>query len=382
MLTNALVVDAPGSPFVHRQVTVEDEPRDDEVMVEMHATGLCHTDLNFSKESSIPNLFPAILGHEGAGIVIKTGAKVTKTVPGDHVVLTYSSCGNCKFCWRKESSYCYDFEKANFGPGRMDGTKSYSLPSGLVTSHFFGQSSFARHAIVAASGLVVVNKTLPLEQLAPLGCGIMTGAGAMLNVVQPKSDWVVCVAGAGAVGLAAIMALKLLPSPPAVVIAIDVVSRRLELAKKYGVTKTIDSSGVVDLKQALVDATDGKGIDGSIDTTGRPEVVKALLQASAHRGTVVQVGVGSLTAEVSTSLFETVNSGRTYRGCAMGSCYPQEFIPELIRAWEKGIFPFADITKHYSARNIESAVQDVRSGNVIKAVLMWEEEKGDTFLIK
>ncbi|KAH7141794.1 aryl-alcohol dehydrogenase [Dactylonectria macrodidyma] len=376
MLTNALVVDAPGSPFVHRQVTVEDEPRDDEVMVEMRATGLCHTDLNFSKESSIPNLFPAVLGHEGAGIVLKAGAKVTKTVPGDHVVLTYSSCGDCKYCCKKESSYCYDFEKANFGPGRMDGTKSYSLPSGPVTSHFFGQSSFARHAIVAESGLIRVDKALPLEKLAPLGCGIMTGAGAVLNVMQPKSDWIVCVAGAGAVGLAAIMALKLLPSPPSLVIAIDVVSRRLELAKQYGVTKTIDSSEAVDLKKALLDATEGKGVDGSIDTTGRPEVVKALLQASAPRGTVIQVGVGSLTAEVSTGLFETVNSGRVYRGCAMGSCYPQEFIPQLIRAWESGRFPFTDITTHYPAQNIETAIQNVRSGNIIKAVLMWEEEKG------
>lgn len=197
--------------------------------------------------------------------------------------------------------------------GRADGSKAYSTKDGgSITSHFFGQSSFSKYAVVMATSVVKVDKSLPLEDLAPLGCGVMTGAGcecfffthhpvlvaehesAILNVMKPKSDDIVCVVGVGAVGLAALMALKLCPSPPRKVIAVDIVPERLELAKKYGATDLVNSREVNDLKTALLDVTDGKGIDGTIDTTGRPGIVGDLLKATAKKGMVVQVGVGQV----------------------------------------------------------------------------------------
>ena len=194
----------------------------------------------------------------------------------------------------------------------------------------------------------------------------------MLNVVRPSSDSTVLVVGAGAVGLAALMALDLLPSPPMKVIAVDVVPERLELAKKYGATHIISSKATPDLKAALKSVTDGNGVDGAIDTTGRPDVIRTLLESAAKKGVVVSVGVGKLSAEVSTAIFDTVNTGRTYVGCCMGNCYPQEFIPMLVAAWRDGKFPFTDLIKRYPARDMNVAAQDVLKGNAAKAVLIWQ----------
>ena len=219
---------------------------------------------------------------------------------------------------------------------------------------------------------VKIDKEVFGEILAPLGCGIMTGAGAMLNVVQPAADEVVMVVGAGAVGLAALMALGLLSSPPRVVIAVDVVAERLELAKKYGATHVVNSKETLDLRSELRKITNGKGVDGAIDTTGRPDILRTLLEAAANKGVVVSVGVGKLTAEVSTVIFDTVNSGRSYVGCCMGNCYPQEFIPMLVAAWQEGKFPFTDLIKTYPARDMNIAAHEVLKGSVVKAVLIWE----------
>jgi len=183
-----------GAPFNYQEITVEDNFRDYEILVEMKATGVCHTDLNFSKEKTLPGLFPAVFGHEGknhstlkvrnradtligAGIVVKIGSKVHNTSPGDHVILTYSCCGNCRYCDNHETSYCDVWERDNFGFKRHDGTKAYSTKDGPISSHFFGQSSFSKYAVVKALSVIKVDKNLPLDSLAPLGCGIMTGAG-------------------------------------------------------------------------------------------------------------------------------------------------------------------------------------------------------------
>ncbi|KAE9366798.1 aryl-alcohol dehydrogenase-like protein [Stipitochalara longipes BDJ] len=372
MITEALLVHEAGGFFNYQEITIDDTLQDDEVLVEMKATGVCHTDLNFAKEKTIPGLFPAVFGHEGAGLIVKIGSQVANTAPGDHVVLTYSCCGECKYCLRQETSYCYDFEKDNFGFQRHDGSKSYSTKDRPVSSHFFGQSSFSRYAVVKARSVVKVGKDLPLDSLAPLGCGVMTGAGAILNAVRPNSDSIVCIVGVGAVGLAALMALKLLPDPPKKIIAVDVVPERLELSRKYGATDLINSREVGNLKDALMGVSDEKGIDGTIDTTGRPEVVGTLLEATAKRGIVVQVGVGVLTAETPVCIFHHVNAGRQYVGCAMGSCYPQEFIPILVDAWREGKFPFTDLIVRYPAEDMNTAAKDVLSGKVIKAVLVWK----------
>lgn len=179
MITEALVVSKPGAPFQYQQVQLHDSLRADEVAVRIKATGVCHTDLNFAKEKSMPDLFPAVLGHEGAGIVERIGSDVTQVSRGDHVIVCYACCGECKYCLRKESSYCDLWFQYNFGIGRLDGSKTFASTTDgrRITSHFFGQSSFAKNIVVSENGLVKVDKHIPFEKLAPLGCGVMTGAG-------------------------------------------------------------------------------------------------------------------------------------------------------------------------------------------------------------
>jgi len=190
MITEALVVASPGAPFEFTEVEYDESVRDDEVQVRIKATGVCHTDLNFSKEKSMPDLFPAVFGHEGAGIVERVGSKVSKVAKGDHVIVCYSSCGECKYCERKQSAYCEEWFQYNFGVGRLDGSKTYtSTENGRrITSHFFGQSSFAKHISVSETGIVKVNKDIPFERLAPLGCGLMTGAGGEHSCACPDVD--------------------------------------------------------------------------------------------------------------------------------------------------------------------------------------------------
>lgn len=179
MITQALVVDKPGEPFKLQDVDLDEHLHEDEVQVRMVATGICHTDINFSKEKSMPELFPGVLGHEGAGIVERIGSEVSMVNVGDHVICCYSSCGECRFCERKETSFCDLWFQYNFGIGRLDGSKAFrSRRTGQrITSHFFGQSSFSRYTILKETGCVKVSQDIPFSKLAPLGCGFMTGAG-------------------------------------------------------------------------------------------------------------------------------------------------------------------------------------------------------------
>ncbi|TGO26772.1 hypothetical protein BPAE_0053g00250 [Botrytis paeoniae] len=380
MRTKALVVNSPGGEFLYRDVEVNDDIRDTEVLIQIVATGVCHTDINFGQHD-IDGMFPAILGHEGAGIISKVGLKVTNVEVGDYVILSYTSCGECKYCMRKQTSFCGDWELDNFGIGRgEDGSKAYEIPSeekgggSEITSHFFGQSSFSNFAVANARCCIRVGgpgSDLDLSSLAPLGCGIMAGAGAMLNVLKPSSEDIVCVVGAGAVGLAAIMALNLLERKPRQIIAVDMLDERLELAKKYGATHIIKPTKEKGLQSALKRITNFEGIDASMDATGRPEVVAELLEATAKLGTVCSLGVGKLDAVVSINMFNAVNTGRKFVGCCMGNSYPPEFLPKLIQGWKDGKFPFTDLITRYDAEDMEKAKADVLSGRAVKAVLVW-----------
>jgi aryl-alcohol dehydrogenase len=197
------------------------------------------------------------------------------------------------------------------------------------------------------------------------------GCVAMLNVAHPETKESVAVIGAGSVGLAALMAVNIASKRPKQVIAVDILPSRLDLAKSLGATHTINSKETPDLKAEIMKATDGAGVEAAIDTTGRPDILKTLLNSVAKKGMVVTVGVGKITDEVSISIFDTVNSGRTYVGCVMGNCYPQEFIPMLINAWNEGNFPIDRLVTTYDAKNMEEAKQDTLSGKAVKAVLKW-----------
>lgn len=329
------------------------------------------------------------MGHEGAGTVISVGSSVTDFAPGDKVICVYSCCGSCAYCRRKETGYCDTWFQTNFGVGRgEDGSKVYTDKKGQrVTGHFFGQSSFARDVVVKRTGLVKVPEKFEgvgWERLAALACGVMTGAGAMVNVVggglredgddESESDNNVCVVGTGSVGLSSIMAAKMLEERkrPRRVIAVDVVPGRLEVARTCGATHGVNSKVRTNLMETLLDITDGKGIDGAIDTTGRADVITSLVHSCARKGKVVTIGTGGTKSEVTLNLFEMVQAGCSYVGCQQGDCFPQEFIPMLLEANAEGKFPYERLIKTYPVKEFAQAMEDMESGKVIKPVLLWD----------
>lgn len=231
--------------------------------------------------------FPFVGGHEGAGIVLKVGSLITEIEIGDHVLLSFSSCGTCPACRRGEKAYCFDAVNQNFRCSRDDGSKSIQLGTEDISSHFFGQSSFSQKSIVRASSAVKVDKSLPLDILCPLGCGVQTGAGTVMNVLQPMPEMSLVVFGAGAVGLCSIMAASM--SPASVIIAVDMVDSRLDLARELGATHTINPSKV-DAVQEIRRLTGGYGADRALDATGNVGVIKDMLACAAPNSIAVTVG--------------------------------------------------------------------------------------------
>src|ERR1017187_5505650 len=228
----AAVLREPGCPLKIERLEMEC-PRDDEVLVRMVASGICHTDIDYCENGGSG---PVVLGHEGAGVVERIGTMGKGFKPGDHVVLSYQSCGCCRPCRRGHPAVCERFWEANFGFARLDGTNALR---GGVRGHFFGQSSFATHALATVRNLVKVPKPLPLALLAPLGCGLQTGAGTVMNSLAVRSGSSIAVFGTGSVGLAAVMAARILKAKT--IIAVDINHHRLKLARKLGATHSINN---------------------------------------------------------------------------------------------------------------------------------------------
>jgi aryl-alcohol dehydrogenase len=339
-----------------RQLTIEPlelaGPREDEVLVRLVASGICHTDIDFLDEWHDP---PVVLGHEGAGVVAEVGRSVTAVKSGDHVVLSYQSCGHCPECLRGHPTGCERFWEANFGFARLDG--SNALASSGVRGHFFGQSSFATHTLATARNLVPVSKDLPLELLAPLGCGLQTGAGTVLNSLQVPKGASLAVFGTGAVGLAAVMAARLVGADP--IIGVDLNPNRLKLALELGATQVIDNSQE-DIASRLAAIT-GSGVDYVLEITGAPGMSQLALEVLNPHGTVALIAnpgrAGSLPG------------GRKILGIIQGDAVPQSFIPKMIALYQAGQFPFNRLIKFYDFREINRAIAAAKRGDAIKPVL-------------
>jgi aryl-alcohol dehydrogenase len=355
MQITAAVSRSPDSPFTLESVEL-DEPRPDEVLVRIHATGLCHTDL--TSKSRVPG--PAVLGHEGAGVVEAVGARVTGIASGDHVLLSYRSCGECAQCRGGHRSYCSRSALLNSSGGRADGTATLSQNGTRLFGSFFGQSSFAQYALAAADNVVVVDPSVDLTVAAPLGCGFQTGAGAVMNVLGPEPNSRLVVFGAGGVGLAAVMAAKAVGVEA--VVAVDPVASRRAKAVELGASQTVDPTS--EDVAAIV-----RGATHALDTTGLPDVVATALSALESRGILVVVGLGA--RHVTIDVTDLLLNGKMIRGCIEGDANPSEFIPELLTLHAEGKFPMEALVRRYDARDIETAVADSRSGEAIKPVLVW-----------
>ncbi len=338
------------------------EPRRDEVLVRIVAAGICHTDLAMSERPNMPR--PIVLGHEGAGIVEQVGDDVRDLRRGDHVILTYDYCGECTFCLGCHPAYCRLARPLNFSGRRSDGTSALAEDGIVVNGHFFGQSSFATYWIARERNALKVAKDLPLDILAPLGCGVQTGAGAVLNVLQPPAGSSIAVFGAGSVGLSAILAAVV--ADCRTIVAIDVKSSRLEAARQLGATHTLDAA-TEDIPARLREIT-GTGVNFAFSTTGRPASLKDAIESLDFMGTAAFVsGGGEATIPTSTLLW-----GRSLRGVVQGDSVSSEFLPFLIDLWQEGKFPFDRLIRHYGFDEINEAAAASVNGEAIKPVLLFD----------
>ncbi|WP_406351480.1 NAD(P)-dependent alcohol dehydrogenase [Streptomyces sp. NBC_01635] len=366
MNVTAAVVRGKSMPFAVEELELDDL-RPGEVRVRMVATGVCHTDA-IVRDQVYPTPLPAVLGHEGAGVVEAVGSAVTSVAPGDHVVLSAASCGVCAQCLSGKPMYCENAYDQCFGGRRPDGTTALSSNGEAVSSHFFGQSSFATYANVVERSVVKVSRDAPLEKLGPLGCGLQTGAGAVLNELRPEAGTSLVVFGAGAVGSAAVMAAKV--AGCTTVVAVDLHDSRLELARRIGATHTINS-GSTDVVSELKKITGGKGVDFVVDTTAVPGLLTQALDALAIRGTIVLVGAAAAGTTVPFEIGESLLKGWTFKTVIEGSSVPQVFIPHLVELWQQGRFPFDELVRTYEFEAINEAFADSADGTTIKPVVVF-----------
>jgi aryl-alcohol dehydrogenase len=349
----AAVLRKKGGPLRIESVEMEG-PRDDEVLVRLVASGICHTDIDFCDDWEEAD-GAVVLGHEGAGVVELAGKRVKVVKRGDHVVLSYQSCGHCRQCRSGRPAHCMRLYELNFGFQRPDGTNG--LRRSGVRGHFFGQSSFATYSLATERNLVKVSKDLPLELLAPLGCGLQTGAGTVMNSLSVSRRESIAVFGTGAVGLAAVMASRLAKAEP--IIGVDIKPKRLKLALKLGATHVIDNRHQ-DVAAHIPSIT-GKGVDYVVETTGNPGMHQLAISVLNPHGVVAL-----LTAEEGT---DALPEGRRTLGIIQGDAVPQLFIPKLIKLYLTGKFPFDRLVKFYKFGDINRAIADAKRGNTIKPVL-------------
>ncbi len=342
-------------------------PRADEVLVRIVAVGICHTDLRMHAGLGPAPPKPVVLGHEGAGIVEKIGAGVTTLQPGDHVVLSGASCGDCPSCRANLPGYCRENMPRNFAAQRMDGSTALTCGSEPVRTHFFGQSSFAQYALAQERTAVKVPQDLPLETLGPLACGVITGTGAVLNSLALRAGESFAVIGAGGVGLSAVMAARI--AGAARIVAVDVVPARLELAKELGATHTV----LVDVADksfdpaARVRELAGGGVDASLTTVSDPDAYTHVLACLGYRGRA-----GFVTAPRgawSPAMQQMLVGGRRLQGIVGGDAAPHTFIPMLIDFHRQGRLPFDRLLRFYAFEDIALAFDDMHRGVTIKPVL-------------
>lgn len=361
----AAVVRSQGGSFSLETIGLE-EPRADEVLVRIAGVGLCHTDLIVRDQFFLTPL-PAVLGHEGSGIVEKVGSNVSKVEPGDHVVLSYASCGTCENCLAGNYGYCIDLYGRNFAGSRSDGSSPCCDKSGgRLSGYFFAQSSFSELAIATERNIVKVRKDVPIQLMGPLGCGIQTGAGAVLNALKPEGGSSIAVFGAGSVGLAAIMAARV--AGCATIVAIDLHEKRLSLAMELGATHTIKAD-VADVAEEIRQISGGQGVQYSLECTGLPSVVRQAVDCLRLTGLCGIVGVAPLGTEVSLDM-NGLLFGRTVRGIIEGDSVADVFIPRLIELWRQGRFPFDRLVRYFPLDEIERAAELSEAGEVLKAILL------------
>jgi aryl-alcohol dehydrogenase len=363
MKIRAAVAREKGAPL--RLETIELEaPRPGEILVKVSATGVCHTDL-VVRDGMLPTPLPVVLGHEGAGIVEAVGAAVTKVKPGDRVVMTFNSCGACPSCRDHATTYCHEFFPRNFFAARVDGSSALSAGGERINGNFFGQSSFATHALCHEANVVKVAADVPLELLGPLACGIQTGAGAVMNALKVSAGKSFAVFGAGSVGLSALMAARVVGATT--IIAVDTNPARLDMARSLGATHVIDPARTNAVEEIM--RVTGTGVNFALDTTGIAAVIRNAVESLGARGACGILGASAPDAEIVLNETHFMSAGRRLIGIVEGDSNPDVFIPMLIDLYRSGRFPFDRLVKFYALEQINEAIRDSETGAAIKPIV-------------
>ncbi len=366
MKITAALARQPAQPFEIEEVDLA-EIQDDEVLVKMTAVGICHSDLA-ARDQQLPIAMPAVLGHEGAGVVQKVGKAVTKLAVGDKVVLTFASCGSCTNCLRGDVAYCEQGIVLNYSGGRPDGSPTICCGKDRIGGHFFGQSSFATYAISNQRNAIKVHANADLTIAAPLGCGIQTGAGTVMRSLAALPGRAIAVFGGGSVGLAAVMGAVVRGCTP--IIVVEPVAARRALALELGATHAIDPAAgdVTQQIRAIV----ARGVDYVVDNTAIVPVIQAAMAAMAPHGTMAFLGIPKdPTAELPLSILGFLASGGTLKAVIEGDTDPDAFIPELLALYEQGRLPVDKLVRRYGFSQINEAVEDQLAGRVVKPVLVF-----------
>ncbi|WP_082793692.1 NAD(P)-dependent alcohol dehydrogenase [Zhongshania aliphaticivorans] len=362
----AAVVREVGGDFVLEEIEL-DAPREYEVRVKLVGCGICHTDIAVQKGFASP--LPIVLGHEGSGIVESVGDKVTKVKPGDSVVLSYDYCASCPNCRINAPAYCYNFFAHNFGGSRPD---DQSVPAhdlkNSIYSNFFGQSSFAQYAIAHERNTVPVSSSLPLELLGPLGCGIQTGVGTVLNSMKIRPNESLIIFGGGAVGLSALLGAKTVDGT--VVTVVEPNPARRLLATELGATNVVDPATVTNMLEYIQQLHQG-GVQHAIDTTGIPSLIGTGVDSLMPNGTLYMIGVPPADATLPSNLLSMLLRGVGIKAVLEGDAVSNDFIPELIKLYEDGKLPFEKLIKKYKFSDINQAIKDSLSGATVKPILIF-----------
>lgn len=355
------------------------DPRTNEVLVRFTAAGLCHTDLEVAA-GRLPTPRPVVVGHEGVGVIAAVGRDVDGFTPGDRVVAGFNFCGICPNCQRGQPAYCPQHFALNFGAQRSDGTVGLRDQNGNpVHDHFFGQSSFAGWGLCRPCGLFTVNDSdVADEQLAPLACGVSTGAGAVWNCLSVTPGSSVLVVGAGSVGLSAVMAAY--ATGAGRIIVADQHAARLKLATELGASDVIDVRTTPTL-DAVMEMTHGRGVDFSVESTGAVAAMTAAVMSLAPLGRAAVLGIAPHGEELRTNAFELL-LGRSVMGSVIGHQAPAVLIPRILALHQQGRFPVERLVRAYPLTSINEAVSDVRAGITVKAILRHDHSASEVALTK
>jgi aryl-alcohol dehydrogenase len=367
MKIQAMVVHEKNGPYQLEEVEL-DEPKADEVLIRNVASGICHTD-EFGRSQGVPIRLPLVLGHEGAGIVEKVGSAVTDLAPGDHVAVSYAFDGTCPACRRHEPYYCRNFNQINFGGVAPDMTTRLHQ-NGRPVSMFFGQSSFATYSVVNAQSVAKVDPTIDLAIAAPLGCGIQTGAGAILNVAHADETMAVAVFGCGAVGMSAIMGAAV--AGCRTIIAVGGNPRSLSLALELGATHAINRKETDDVVAEVLRIVPG-GVDVAVDTSGNQYMMVNALRSCCYHGMFLPVAAAGMIDHFDVGN-DVMMPMRTMKGTCEGESIPKTFIPQMVQWYKEGRFPVDRILSFYDFKDIDQALADSSCGKIIKAVLRISEQ--------